>query len=192
MIIVFLGPPYAAKGTQAAILGEKLNLPVFSMGALIREAQEKGDKVLRNAYEKYSLKGLNLPTDIKFSLLRKKMNEAGENFILDNFPATEDDLKVFLDFLGEKKLSVDKVIYLSIEDEEMMRRLSHISRGRADDDPKIVETRRKIQDKDREPVLEYFKRQGVLVQINGEGNVEEINKKIEKAINDYYQEQRRN
>ncbi len=184
MIIIFLGPPYAGKGTQTALLKEKLDLPVFSMGALIREARETGDESINEAYENYALKGLNVPTEIKFSLLKRKMLEAGNNFMLDNFPATKDDLDVFLQFLSENNLSVDKVIYLSIGDEEMMRRLTNISRGRADDKPEIVKSRRQIQDEDRKPVLDYFRSMGFLREVNGEGSIEEINRKIKEAIND--------
>lgn len=184
MIVVFLGPPYAGKGTQTALLKNSLGLPVFSMGALIREAREKGDQDIQGAYEKYAMKGLNVPTDIKFSLLKNKMEEAGNNFILDNFPATEDDLNIFLDFLRKKNLSVGKVIHILIGEEEMIRRLNKISRGRPDDDPEIVKARKEIQDKDRKPVLDYFRKQGILVEVNGEGEINEVNKRIEQTIND--------
>lgn len=184
MIIVFLGPPYAGKGTQTALLKNPLGLPVFSMGALIREARERGDQAIQDAYEKYAMKGLNVPTEIKFNLLKNKMEKAGNNFILDNFPATEDDLKIFLEFLKEKKLSVGKVIHILIGEEEMIRRLNRISRGRPDDNPEIVKSRRKIQDKDRKPVIDYFKKQGTLIEINGKGEINEVNKRIEQAIND--------
>ncbi len=184
MIIVFLGPPYAGKGTHSAFLGQKLNIPVFSMGALIRQAHDKGDEVIKDAYERYALKGLNVPTHIKFDLLKKAMIQAGDNFILDNFPATEDDLKVLSDFLKERNLSIDKVLHMKTSEEEMIKRLKNISRGRADDDPEIVRARREIQDKERKPVIEYFKNQGILTEVNSEGSIEEVNRKIEEAMND--------
>lgn len=183
MIIVFIGPPYAGKGTQTALLKNKLGMKVFSMGALIREAREKGDRVIEEAYKNYAMKGLNVPTEIKFRLLEIEMDKAKGNFILDNFPATEDDLKIFLEYLKKRNLSVDKAIHLSIGEEEMVKRLSKISRGRADDDPQIVKTRREIQEEDRKPVLEYFRDLGILRDINGEGDIEEVNRKIEEEIN---------
>lgn len=184
MIIVFLGPPYAGKGTQAYLLGKNLNLRIFSMGGLIRDAREKGDEVIKDAYEKYSLKGLNIPTDIKFNLLRKKMEEAGNNFILDNFPATIDDLNFLLDYLNKKDIEINTVIHLTVSKSEMLNRLNNTSRGRADDKPEIVESRRNLQDEDRKPVLDYFRNKGILKEVNGEDDVENVRRKILEAIHD--------
>lgn len=173
MNIVFTGPPLAGKGTQATLLGQKLNTPVFSIGALLRDNVKDG-------YRQYAMKGHNLPAELKFDLLKEKLDTAKDGFILENFPATEDDLKVFLTYLAEHGLRIDKVFNITISDQEARKRMQQ--RGRIDDTQDIVEKRRDIQGKDREPVLEYFRKLGVLVNIDGEGLVEDVHKRIVEKL----------
>ncbi|MDP2585912.1 MAG: nucleoside monophosphate kinase [Candidatus Levybacteria bacterium] len=183
MIIVFIGPPYAGKDTQGKLLSHKFgNIPIFSMGHLIREARESGNKTFIKAYDEYSLRGLHLPTVIKFPLLKEKMDQAKTEFILDNFPATKDDLEILNDYLSKTNKKINKVVYLYISEEEMMRRFKNAFRGRKDDDPDIVAARREIQGQDRIPVLEFYKNQNLLAEINGEGDINEIYKEISKEL----------
>jgi adenylate kinase len=183
MIIIFIGPPYAGKDTQGKLLSKKFNnLPIFSMGHLIREAQRSGNEIFIKAYAEYSLKGLHLPTEIKFPLLKERMDQARDGFILDNFPATRDDLSTLEKYLLASGKKVDKVIYLNISNEEMKKRFEIASRGRKDDHPEIIIARRDIQNKDRVPVLEFYRNQGLLLEINGEGDIYVIHEEILKGL----------
>lgn len=182
MIVIFIGPPYAGKDTQGKLLSRKFGIPIFSMGALIREAREHENETFVKAYEQYSLKGLHVPTAIKFPLLKEKMDQGKDGFILDNFPATEDDLTTFTDYLLETNRNINRVIYLHISEEEMKKRFKNVFRGRKDDDPDIVATRREIQDQDRVPVIEYYKDNNLLTEINGEGEIDKIHQEIMKEV----------
>ena len=176
MNVVFIGPPYAGKGTQTQLLSKKLFIPVYSMGALIRQAYEKKDPRAIEGFEKYSLKGKHVPTQLKFPFLEARLNNSPKGFILDNFPATEEDLQVFNRYLRKHHKKIDKVIYLQVSEEEMRKRMQ--SRGRKDDNPEIVKARRENQDKDRIPVLEFYRDQGILEEINGQGDINEVQKEI--------------
>ena len=176
MIIIFIGPPFAGKGTQTEILSNKLKLPVFSMGKLIREAYKEGNPKAVEGFEKYSMKGLHLPVSLKFDLLKEKMDSAQNGFILDNFPATKEDLDIFIEYLDKNRLSVDKVFYINFSQEEANNRITR--RGRADDNINVIMKRREVQDKDRQPVIEYFKSKGFLEEINGEKEVEDVHREI--------------
>jgi adenylate kinase len=179
MIIIFIGPPYAGKDTQGKLLSQKFgNLPIFSMGHLIREAQESGNDTFVKAYQEYSLKGLHLPSEIKFPLLKEKMDKAKQGFILDNFPATKNDLAMINDYLVKANKKINRAIYLYISEQEMKKRFESAFRGRKDDDATIVAARREIQDQDRIPVLEFYKSQNLLSEINGEGDIGKIHKEI--------------
>jgi adenylate kinase len=183
MIIVFIGPPYAGKDTQGKLLSKKFNnMPIFSMGHLIREAREKGNENIVKAYEDYSLKGLHVPTKIKFPLLKEKMDQARDGFILDNFPATKDDLETLNNYLFQTNKKIDKVIYLDISKEEMQKRFKIASRGRKDDHPEIIIARRDIQGQDRIPVLKFYKKQNLLSKIKGEGDINKIHEEILKEL----------
>ncbi|MDO8621440.1 MAG: nucleoside monophosphate kinase [Candidatus Levybacteria bacterium] len=179
MIIVFIGPPYAGKDTQGRLLSQEFgNMPIFSMGHLIREARESGNETFIKAYDAYALKGFHLPTAIKFPLLKEKMDQARDGFILDNFPATKDDLVMLNNYLLQANKKINKVIYIDISEEEMRKRFKNAFRGRKDDDPDIVATRREIQNQDRVPVLEFYKSQNLLSEINGEEDIDKIHKEI--------------
>jgi adenylate kinase len=180
MILIFLGPPYSGKGTQAEILGKSLSLPVFSMGELIRQGNKLGNPKAVEAYQNYIIKGLHAPNILKFGLLKEKMEQNKNGFILDNYPATKEDLETLLSYLKGNPLRVDKVFYINISVEEMKKRI--VQRGRDDDKPEIVLIRREVQDRDRLPVLEYFKGKGILVEINGEGPVGNIQERILKEL----------
>jgi len=182
MILIFLGPPYSGKGTQAQILGKELNLPVFSMGALIREGNKLGNPKAMEGYQNYTLKGLHLPNSLKFDLLKEKMDVNKNGFILDNYPATQEDLETLNNYLSQNSLQVDKVFYVNISSEAMTARITE--RGREDDKLETVLTRKTVQDQDRLPVLEYFRQKGLLVEINGEGSVTDVQSKIKEALND--------
>jgi adenylate kinase len=183
MIIVFIGPPYAGKDTQGKLLSQEFrNIPIFSMGHLIREARERGNETIIKAYEDYSLKGLHLPAVIKFPLLKDRMDQAKGGFILDNFPATKDDLTMFNNYLLKTNKKIDGVIYLYISEAEMQKRFENAFRGRKDDHPDIVSTRREIQDQDRIPVLEFYRNQNLLLEINGEGDIDKIHKEIMEEL----------
>lgn len=181
MIIVFLGPPFAGKDTQAKLLSREMGIPVFSMGAIIREAYENKDPRAIEGFEKYSLKGLHVPIELKFDLLKSKIGEL-TNFMLDNFPGNEEDLNTLEQYLIQRNLKVDSVIYLKISEEEMRKRLIH--RGRGDDDPTIVEKRRIVQDAEREPVINYFRNKGVLIELDGSKSIEKVHQKIKESLND--------
>ena len=181
MILIFIGPPYAGKDTQGKLLSKELgDLPIFSMGHLIRKERNKGDEKFVKAYEDYSMKGLHLPTAIKFPLLKEKMEGVKDGFILDNFPATKDDLETFNNYLAETNKIVDRVIYLYISREEMGKRLSN--RGRKDDDPDVIATRREYQGQDVIPVLDYYRSQNLLLEINGEGDIKKVYQEILKGL----------
>ncbi len=176
MNLVFIGPPYAGKGTQTDLLSKELNIPFFSMGALIRQAYKKKDPRAIEGFEKYSLEGKHVPIHLKFPFLEERLNTSKEGFILDNFPATEEDLQVFNRYLEKHQKKVDKAIYVKVSKEEMHKRMQ--SRGRKDDNPEIVEIRRENQDKDRIPVIDFYKSQGILEEINGEKDINEVHKEI--------------
>lgn len=176
MNVVFIGPPYAGKGTQTKLLAEKLHIPVWSMGALIRQAYEKKDSRAIEGFEKYSLKGKHVPTQLKFPFLEERLNNSPKGFILDNFPATAKDLQVFNIYLKQHHKRIDKVVYLRVSEEEMQRRMQ--SRGRKDDNPEIIKARRENQDKDRISVLEFYRAAGILEEINGQRDINEVQEEI--------------
>ncbi len=184
-IYVLIGPPLSGKETQGELLETSLGgIPRFSMGHLIREAR-KTDPRFEQAYQEYSMQGKHLPNKIKFRLMAAKMDQSiSTGFILDNFPATLEDVEYLDRYLVDKPLKVQSVVSLNISEDEMRKRfeIAKERRGRADDTFENVHDRRAIQDEDRGPVLNHYRSLGLLQEINGEGDVEEVHNEILYAI----------
>lgn len=181
-IYIFLGPPFSGKETQTTPLSQEMDIPVFSMGALIREARSSNPEIER-AFQEFSTKGLMVPTEIKFGLLREKMDSCQKGFILDNFPATQEDLDAFNDYVQKNQLEVNKVFYLKIGHDEMMKRFEQSpERGRADDTREALQTRSTVQSEDRLPVLAYYNSIGKLIEIDGEQPIHVVSAKIHENL----------
>lgn len=177
MIIVFLGRPESGKGTQSTMLGKELGLPVFAMGDLIREARVSNGGI-NQAYEQYAMRGRHFPNSIKFPLLKSRLDETGNGFILDNYPATKEDVETLSAYLNGRSLSIDKVFHITISEDEVIRRTKVQHRDRLDDDESVIRERLKNQDEDRKLAIDYFRNKGVLVEIDGEREITAIHGEI--------------
>ncbi len=184
-IYVLIGPPLSGKETQGGLLELSLGgIPRFSAGHLIRE-ERKVNPVFEEAYRKYSMQGKHLPTGIYFPILVKKMEEASDTgFILDNFPATAENVEYLERYLQGKDLKIQSVVSLNVSEDEMRKRfeIAREKRGRADDTFENVHDRRENQDRDRIAVLDHFRDLGLLSEINGEQGVEKVHDDIMAAI----------
>lgn len=177
MNIIFTGPPLAGKGTQAQYLGKKLGIPVISIGALLRLGYEKGDKNAVEGYTEYAMKGKYLPIALKFDLIKKELDATGDKgFILENFPSTQEDLDTFNAYLKEKNWTIDKVFNIHLSEQQTFDRMKE--RGRMDDTEEIIKNRFINQERDRIPVVQFYKQIGKLVDINGDDSRENIHQKI--------------
>lgn len=173
MKLVFLGPPGAGKGTQAEIISKKLNLKKISTGDILRYEIEKGTELGKIA-KSYAEKGELVPDEIMIKIIEINIKNLN-SFILDGFPRT---LNQAIEL--EKITNIDKVIYLNVPDEEIKKRL--LSRGRLDDKPEVIENRIKVYKEQTQPLIEFYKKKGILYEINGIGTIEEITKKIEEVL----------
>lgn len=177
MIIIFLGPPEAGKGTQAELLAKRLRIPHFSVGQFLREAWNKKTKLGIEGEKYWGEKGINVPTRISFGILKKYLSRSKKGFILDNFPRTKENLDYLKKYLQDKKLKVDRVFHLSVSQKTGEKRLEKraISKDRLDETPKLLKKRREIgYTKDVLEIKNYFKKIGVWYEIDGEKKPKEV------------------
>lgn len=177
MKIILIGIQGAGKSTQGNLLSEKLSIPYLSTGHIFRLlAKEhtplgKQIKVVMNAGLLISdTRTLKIVSEY---LARPKYKDG---YILDGFPRTLVQAKAF-------ENDIDKVVYLKISDKEALWRIA----GRNDsgrEDETLMAVRKRIESfhKFTEPVLEYYKKKGKLIEVNGEQDIEKIHKEIMKKL----------
>jgi len=180
--VVFLGPPGAGKGTQAVKIAEKYNVPHISTGDILRAAVKEGTELGKLAKE-YMDKGELVPDDVIIGIIRERLSQSDvreRGFILDGFPRTLPQAEALDKMLAELNMPLDKVVYLNVDDEEIVKRL--LARGRADDTEEVIRNRLEVYRKQTAPLINYYSKKGILVEIYGVGEVNEITKKIEESL----------
>ena len=209
---VLLGAPGSGKGTQAGIISNRLGIAHIASGDLFREAASRGDEIGKQA-KNYMERGLLVPDEITISMILKRIAAAdcAEGFILDGFPRTLDQAKALDMALRERGEAIDKVLYIRVATDELVRRLSgrSICRGcqtpyhevssppkvagtcdlcggelyqRPDDLPQTVRKRLEVYFTETAPLIDYYRKAAKLVEIEGEGEIEEIGERLIDAL----------
>lgn len=178
--IIIFGPPGAGKGTQAEITAEKFKLFHLSSGEILRSAAKKPE--LEKEINSYLSSGRLVPDNLIIKMVNinidKKIGQQG--IIFDGYPRTIKQAK-YLDATFEKK-DVNKpiVLNLNLEEESAISRI--LSRGknseRSDDNAKVIKERFKVYHKQTEPLLDYYREKGRLIDIDGEVDIEGVSKNI--------------
>jgi adenylate kinase len=212
MYIVLLGAPGAGKGTQAAVLSKKLKLAHIASGDLFRQALEKGTELGRQAkvfMEKGKLVPNEIT--IKMVLERIAAPDCTGGIILDGFPRNGEQAKALDEALELQNKAMDKAVYIKVSEGELLKRLTgrwicrkcqapyhEVSspsklKGicdkcggelyqRADDNTETIIKRLEVFFAETAPLIDYYSRTGKLIEIEGEGTMEEISTRIISAL----------
>ena len=187
MLIVFIGPPGAGKGTQSAAIVARMGVPHISTGELLREAQADGTELGKLATS-YMDQGHLVPDEVMVEMIEERLASAdcGSGCLLDGFPRTVNQAAALDEVLGPNGQSVDLVIELDCDDDELVRRLSQRAeeQGRADDTPETIARRQKTFRQRTRPVLDYYREKELLHTIDGMQSREEVFAEIWKIIED--------
>ena len=176
MKIIFLGIQGSGKSTQGNLLAKKIKVPYLSTGHIFRELAKEKTKTGRYIKELIN-SGYLIPDDKTLGIveeyLRKPVYRSG--YILDGFPRTVIQAKAF-----EKE--VDCVIYLKISDKEALKRLSSRQDDREDKSLAALKKRIELFHKFTKPVVDYYRKDGKLIEVDGEKSIKNINKEIIEKI----------
>lgn len=174
MKILLIGPQGSGKSTQAGLLAEFLNLPKISTGDIFRQlAQEDSEEGRQMRQVMNEGKLIDDGTTAKIVGQRLQKDDVRNGFILDGYPRN----------LAQKELfdpGFNQVIYLKVPDEEVIKRL--MARGREDDTLEAIKKRLELYYQQTEPLLDDYKNQGILVEIDGIGNIEEIQQRVRENL----------
>ncbi|MBL7828736.1 MAG: adenylate kinase [Saprospiraceae bacterium] len=176
--LILFGPPGSGKGTQAAKMIEKYGLVHISTGDLFR--YEMGnDTPLGQQAKAYMAKGELVPDSVTIGMLKNKVESHPDSkgFIFDGFPRTINQAQALDALLAEKNASINALIALQVDDEEIVQRIKKrgATSGRPDDnDETIIRNRIQVYKNETTPVFDYYDRQGKSHSINGIGGIDEI------------------
>jgi len=177
--LVLLGPPGAGKGTQAAILSEKLGVPAISTGDLFRANIGQGTPLGIEA-KKYIDAGELVPAEITNNMVRERLAEpdAANGFLLDGFPRSVEQAKELENILKNLGVELDGVLSFVVDEDVVVERM--LARGRADDTEDVIRNRLRVYREETAPLLDYYA--DSIITVDAVGEVEEINARALTAL----------
>ena len=212
MYIIFLGAPGAGKGTQAANVARRFGLVHIASGDLFRQALEQGTELGIRA-KSYMERGVLVPDQITIGMVLDRISapDCEPGAILDGFPRNLKQAEALDKALAQQGKAIDKVIYINVSEEELVKRLSrrwicrqcqapyHITNSppkvwgrcdrcsgelyqRPDDTAESVRKRLEVYLAQTAPLIDYYAQVGKLLEIDGGGDVAEVGRRIITAL----------
>ncbi|MXG90496.1 adenylate kinase [Nocardioides flavescens] len=185
MRLLIMGPPGAGKGTQATFIAEHFKIPAISTGDIFRANVSEGTPLGVEA-KRYMDAGEYVPDEVTNLMVRNRIDEpdATNGFLLDGYPRTlaqVEELDGMIEFTGHQ---LDAVVVLTVDQDEIVGRLVRRAQieGRADDTEDVVRRRQEVYTAETEPLIEIYRGRGILVEVDGLGEVGEVTQRIFAAL----------
>ena len=184
--LILFGPPGSGKGTQSDKLVEKYGLIHLSTGNLLR--QEIKDKTPLGLEAKSFIdKGQLVPDEVVIGMVDSyfDLHKGAKGFLFDGYPRTVAQAAALDKLLDLKKTGIETVLFLNVDEEELIKRLVHRGKtsGRSDDtDENVQRKRQEVYRNETLPVATFYKKQNKVVNIKGMGTVEEIFSSLSEVI----------
>ena len=188
MRIIFMGPPGAGKGTQAKFVADAASaIPAISTGDIFRANVSEGTELGVKA-KQYMDAGEYVPDEVTNLMVRNRIDEsdAEPGFLLDGYPRTlqqVEELDGMIKYTGHE---LDAVVVLTVDREELVQRLLARAEtdGRADDTEDVIRRRQEVYAEQTEPLIDVYRDRGLLIEVDGMGEVDEVTERIFAALQD--------
>jgi adenylate kinase len=191
MRLILLGPPGAGKGTQAQRLVHRHGIVQLSTGDMLRAAVKAKTPIGRKV-EAIMARGELVPDDVVVAIVSDRIDEpdARRGFILDGFPRTVAQAEALERLLAEKKLRLDAVVQLKVDEGALLKRLaSRIADMRAkgqpvrpDDNPEALKTRLDVYRTQTAPLIAFYEKKGLLKSVDGMAAIDAVATAIDRAL----------
>ncbi len=179
-----MGPPGSGKGTQAQTLVREHAWVQLSTGELFREHIRRGTELGQTA-KRYIDKGEYVPDAVTVDMVRQRLREisATTRIVFDGFPRTVAQADALDALLREFGRRVDGVVLIDVPREELFARLGKRAKdqGRSDDTPEVIGKRLDVYEQQTRPVVEHYRKKGIVRPVDGVGSVDEIGSRVRAA-----------
>ena len=185
MRLLILGPPGAGKGTQAARIAEHLGIPAISTGDIFR-ANIKNETPLGLQVKEILASGGYVSDDVTNAIVEDRLaqDDCARGFLLDGYPRTLAQVEALDGMLAAHGATLDHVLELTVDDDAVVARLLKRaeSEGRADDTEQVIRERMAIYHRETKPLSDTYRERGLLVEVDGLGEVDEVTTRILGAL----------
>ena len=185
MRMILMGPPGAGKGTQAKVISNRLGVPAVSTGDIFRANVSEGTPLGVEA-KRYMDNGDYVPDEVTNGMVRDRLaqDDASSGFLLDGYPRTVAQVSELDSMLRDAGTSLDAVVVLTVNDEELVQRLLHRAEteGRTDDTEEVIRHRQDVYNEQTAPLIKVYAERGLLVEVDGMGTVDEVSERIFSAL----------
>ncbi|MEY4170153.1 MAG: adenylate kinase [Actinomycetota bacterium] len=182
-----MGPPGAGKGTQAVVLASALGVPHISTGDIFRANVSAGTPLGEEA-QRYMDAGEYVPDSITNAMVRDRIShdDCQPGFLLDGYPRTLEQVNELDMMLQADGNRLDRVVELTVDTEEVIDRLLKRAQeqGRADDTADVIRRRLEVYFDQTAPLVAVYRERGILLQVDGAGDVPEVSERILSALRD--------
>lgn len=182
---LMLAPPGAGKGTQAELLATRYEVPHLATGDLLRSEVAQETALGREAAA-FMERGDLVPDSLVLELVLERITKPTtlDGFVLDGFPRTIDQARLAHEWGTANKRTFHAVIHLEVPRGELVYRLLRRGKeqGRGDDTEDTIRRRLQIYDRETEPLLDFYRGRGILVEIDGTGTVHDVASRIQHQL----------
>ena len=212
MQLILMGAPGAGKGTQAAELIKKFNIPQISTGDMFRAAVKEGTELGKKA-EACMKTGALVPDEVTVGIVKERLSkdDCKGGFILDGFPRTADQADALSKILSDLNMKLDRVLNIHVPAENLIERATgrrickncgatyHVKFNpskvngkcdncdgelyqRADDNAETMKNRLSVYESSTRPLIEYYQKAGVYTEIDGTQSIDKVTADLVKAL----------
>ncbi|MBF4162968.1 adenylate kinase [Nocardioides acrostichi] len=187
MRLIFMGPPGAGKGTQAQFVAGRYGIPAISTGDIFRANVGEGTPLGLEA-KKYMDAGQYVPDSVTNDMVRDRIAQpdAEPGFLLDGYPRTLAQVTELDGMLADSGHDLEHVVVLTVDSEELITRLLKRAEtsGRSDDTEQVIRERQKVYVNETAPLIDVYRERGLLVEVDGLGEIDEVTSRIFAALPD--------